>query len=383
MLKAEEKTVAVKNRRVAMRCAGLVAVSMLTLGAVQASAEDDRRSDFKFVNIADNTSQSFAGFGTAPSINNAGAVAFIATGSSFGQGVFKWQHGELKNITARSTTLGHFGDDVVINAGGLVGFDANLNNTGERAIFTSDGTTMKIIADSIQNGLIAPFLGIGGMNASGTVIFTDFHSDQRSQAIFTGNGGPLSTIVDTASSNFLSLGNCAINDSGEVVFRAFRKDNSEAIFSGRGGATIIADTKNPAFSDFLDPVINNSGLVADGAFLSNGGVEVFTGNGGQVRPRTGPAAKSFNNVDNVTVNNSGAVAFFVDKISGGQGIFLAQGDDESPAAVIQSGDALFGSTVNTLSLGRFSLNDHSQVVFVYTLANGRSGLAIASRNGDD
>jgi len=351
---------------------------------VEVSFAAPNTSGLKIVSVADNTSQSFASFGSMPSINNDGAVAFIATGGDFGQGVFRLQSGLLTTIAARSgKVLSNFGDDVVVNAGGVVAFDASLHNTGERAILTSDGIVVKTIVDSIQQGIVGgPFLSIGAMNAAGTVVFHGSRTNSRSQAIFAGDGGPLSTIVDTTTSNFQSLGNAAINNRGEVVFRAFRNDGSEAIFAGRGGATLIADTSG-AFTDFLDPVMNNSGLVAEAGFLSNGGIEIFTGEGGSVTPRTNPGSNAFTFVDNVTVNDAGTIAFFADKTDGGQGIFLLSKTNDKPLSLIQTGDPLFGSTVTSLSLGRFSLNDHDQVVFVYTLQSGRSGIAIVSRNTDD
>ena len=50
--------------------------------------------------------------------------------------------------------------------------------------------------------------------------------------------------------------------------------------------------------------------------------------------------------------------------------------------VLRSGDPLFGSTVTALSVGRFALNDHLQLVFEYELADGRSGIAVALLEGD-
>jgi hypothetical protein len=50
--------------------------------------------------------------------------------------------------------------------------------------------------------------------------------------------------------------------------------------------------------------------------------------------------------------------------------------------VIKPGDKLVGSTVNRLDLGRFAVNDRFQMVFSYTLADGRSGIAIASFDGE-
>jgi hypothetical protein len=55
--------------------------------------------------------------------------------------------------------------------------------------------------------------------------------------------------------------------------------------------------------------------------------------------------------------------------------------------VIQTGDALFGSSVTNVDLGRFALNDCFQLAFEYTLQDGRTGIAVASlrkaeRKGD-
>jgi len=50
--------------------------------------------------------------------------------------------------------------------------------------------------------------------------------------------------------------------------------------------------------------------------------------------------------------------------------------------VIRPGDPLFGSTVTQVNLGRFALNDRFQMAFEYTLTDGRSGIAVASFNGE-
>ena len=54
----------------------------------------------------------------------------------------------------------------------------------------------------------------------------------------------------------------------------------------------------------------------------------------------------------------------------------------SPLAVLQSGDSLFGSTVTAVSVGRFAFNDHLRLAFEYELADGRSGIAVASLEAD-
>jgi len=68
-------------------------------------------------------------------------------------------------------------------------------------------------------------------------------------------------------------------------------------------------------------------------------------------------------------------ANFVDSAHGG--IFI--GDGGPLTAVIAEGDSLFGSTVVSLTLGTSGLDDAANsVTFGYTLANGVSGIAIAS-----
>jgi hypothetical protein len=44
-------------------------------------------------------------------------------------------------------------------------------------------------------------------------------------------------------------------------------------------------------------------------------------------------------------------------------------------------DRLFGSTVTSVDLGRFALNDNVQLAFHYLLSDGRSGVAIAAWHG--
>jgi hypothetical protein len=355
-----------------------IAGFLLALVAGQAFGATITKADFGFVNVTDSTVQGLLSFGPMPAINNAGAVAFVATSAGSVKAVFKWQNGVRTNIATSGDVFSNFGDAVVINAAGVVGFDAAIPNGGEKVILTSDGYSTKTIVDSIQQGLLGgPFLGISSINASGTVTFLGVRSD-GSRAIFAGNGGPLVAVVDTANSSFDTLGNSAISASGEVAFLGSREDGSEGIYAGPGGATVIVDTNNPNFVDFLDPVINDAGVVADGAFLSNGAVEVITGNGRAITARTYPASPFFAFIDNVTINNRSVVAFFADEASGGQGIFIEITGGDSPVALIEVGDALFGSTVTSVNLGRFSLNTRNQVVFQYNLQDGRSGIAIAS-----
>jgi hypothetical protein len=291
-----------------------------------------------------------------------------------------------------------FTDDVVINPAGVVGFRAILT-MGRRAagIFTSDGLDFRTIVNSTDQGLSGPSMGAPSINASGTVAFQASRSGLASTIIFSGDGGPLTTVIDALNSNFKSFGAVAINRAGQIVFEGTQKDRTAGIFvitpksdgkekdggTAPGSPTLvdIIDTNNLDFFDFGDPVINDAGVVAD----SGGGgprVEIFSADAKGITARTDPASPIFAEFEHPSINNRGAVAFSTFETNGGQGIFVELTGGASPVAVLQTGDALFGSRVTAVSVGRFAFNDHFRLVFEYELEDGRSGIAIAHLQGD-
>src|SRR5262245_55415737 len=362
----------------------LMAILSVTAHA-QTGSQAIPKNDFTFVNAVDNVnnSQGFAFFGSAPAINNAGAVAFESAGVDFTSGsVWKWQNGRLTPIATSGdkSPLGLFGDNVVINSAGRVGFTAKVLSSNDPIIATGDGGALNKIASAGEQGRVSwPFFGISSMNESGTVVFLGLRRTSRSQAIFAGRGGPLTTIVDTATDpRFGSLGGSAINAAGTVVFRGSLADRTEGIFLSGSSIKDIVDTNNSNVFEFLDPVINDTGTIGGAIFLA-GGIEVFTATDGVITPRTNPDSSLFTLVDNVTINNRGDVAFFATEAVGPDGIFVEQTGGSNPVTVIETGDTLFGSTVVAFSMGRFSFNDRGQIAFRYLLADGRSGIAVASR----
>jgi hypothetical protein len=356
----------------------LMAVLPLTAFG-EASSEAIGTNAARFVNVVDNT-QGFSSFGSAPAINNALAVAFESAGTGFESGsVWKWNNGRLTRIaTSADGSLRRFGDVVVINSAGRVGFSAGVVNGNDSIIATGDGGALNVIASANATGLVGgQFLGISAINERGDVVFLGVRKGFGSQAIFAGKGGPLTPVVDTATdANFAALGNADIDASGKVAFRGFLADGTEGIFLRDNALHDVVDTNNPSLADFLDPVINNKGTVGSAAFLQAGGLAVFTANARGITPRTN--SSSFSLVDNVSINNLDDVAFFATETVGRDGIFVEPTGSSNPVPVIETGDPLFGSTVVALSIGRFSLNDGGWITFRYELADGRTGIAVAS-----
>jgi hypothetical protein len=377
----------------------LIAVALLFALSASTALGQATRFDCAFMNVAD-SAQGFSDLSRFPAINNRGEVAFIANKAGSGQGVFKSEEGRIKMISS-SNNLNSFGDDVAINSAGVVGYDAALTNSAtDRAIFTSNGSWTRMIVDANQQGFIGRFLGSPSINDWGTVAFFAFRKD-FSEAVFTGNGGALTIIADTADATFIGFGNAAINNYGQLAFSATREDGSQGVFIAariedhsaddakpKRLWTIrnITDPENPLFADpfaeFGDPVINEAGLVADEGSFSHH-LEIFTGNTRRVTARTDPDSSFFTSSEHPSVNDRGGVAFFANELGGREGVFVERSGGAFPIAVIETGDALFGSIVTDLDLGRFALNDRDQLAFHYGLQDGRSGVAILSLKQKD
>jgi hypothetical protein len=317
-------------------------------------------------------------------------VAFRAVRDGTTEGIFRAVQGLDKLATIASTAdgLSLFGDDVALNPGGVVAFDANTA-TNSRAIYKGDGTIKTLIADSIANGLFKISVGAPSINAAGDVAFSSILAQRGSPvAVFRGNGGPLTTVVSTSATGFSSFGSVAINDPGVIAFRGILRDGSSGVFTISDALVDIVDTnRNPEIDSFNEPIINNPGTVADVAFLVVGGSpEIFTATKQGLTLRNDPSNPRFTNSEHPSINNSGAVAFSVISQFAGDinptGIFLEVSGGQSLIPVVRPGDQLFGSTVDHVNLGRFALNDRYQIVFSYVLTDGRSGIAIASYKGE-
>src|SRR5262245_37456271 len=286
----------------------MVVLPLIAFG--EATSQEIRPNAVQFVNVVDNT-QGFSSFGSMPAINNVLAVAFESTGSDFvSESVSRWYNGQLTSIASTADRVHkRFGDVVVINSIGRVGFTSGFVSGNDSIIATGDGGPLTVIASANTAGLIGgQFLPISAINERGDVVFLAFRKGFGSQAIFMGNGGPLTPVVDTATNpTFTGLGNTDINAAGRVVFQGFLADGTAGLFVSDKSVTDMVDTTNPNLTGFLDPVINNNGTVGSAAFLTGGGMAAFTANVRGITARTD--GTSFSNIDNVGINNSGAVAF--------------------------------------------------------------------------
>lgn len=347
--------------------------------------------------------------GLAPRLNAAGQVAFFGslsgTSSSFGfgSGVFLGDGHKILQIVREGDaapdsngSFARFADSLqrefALNDAGQVAFNATLNdssggNSDGSGIFLGDGATFLQIA---RAGEPAP---------DGNGIFGTFIRSRRS--------GPMQ--ID-------------INNAGQVIFFAhvFDTVDNRAVFRGlflgdgtstsqvaRAGDPLAANGE--VFGDFLIgrfATLNEAGQVAFLAPIVNTDENtvvsgIFRGDG-QTQPieivRSGDAAPddngSFVRLDHpLAQNNLGQIAFYAelrDTLGGrddDEGIFLHD-DSLGLIQVARKGDDLLGSTLtelqflNEASNANFNsynaLNDRGQLVYRFGLADGRSGIAIAT-----
>jgi len=213
-----------------------------------------------------------------PSLNDNGTVAFVAGLDVGGEGIFT---GSGRPPTTIVDTSGPFANvsDPSLNNSGTVAFRGQLD-AGGQGIFTGAGGAITTIADS--SGPFTTFVVAPDINDSGTVAFVA-SLDVGGQGIFTGSGGAITTIADrrgpfdffippVGTFFFISL-----NNSDTVAFWAHLDRGGQGIFTGSGGPiTTIADSSGP-FQSFSKPVINDSGTLAFAASLDAGAVGLFIG----------------------------------------------------------------------------------------------------------
>ncbi|MEM6505065.1 MAG: PEP-CTERM sorting domain-containing protein [Planctomycetota bacterium] len=244
------------------------------------------------------------------------------------------------------------------------------------------------------------------------------------EAVYLSDGGTgLSTIARKGSStpdgngvfdDFFSL---ALNNPGQLVFKArlsattggTTDDGGTYYYDPSVGTQLLlrkgeaAPDGNGTFNGVGSYTLNDLGEIAFTSVLSNtsgtpgDNIGVFMKGIGEATTqifRGGTAAIDGNGtVENFTagasINNAGQIIFTarLTGTTGGsdddQALYFYDPED-GLAEVVQKGDALLGSTITSFSIGlieenqRSGLNESGQVAYGFTLADGRSGIALWS-----
>lgn len=332
-----------------------------------------------FVNIADSTTGELNSFSDA-AVNNMGTVAFTAQIPAGGRGVYT---GSI------STPTNNFGSIIVvgskdsigqpaINNAGLVAVKVSFDIDGHRLIVGAGGS-FDIIADNTGPALI---MGNEiGINDSGDVVFSGSPSfGSANQAIHIGNNStPTNTLttIATLGDGFTSVIMPDINTGGTVCFTGRSSiDLSWRLYTAGAGNSITSVVGSGTLP-FRGVINDSDATVFYSTASGTSGLYINDASGTYPFVTIGGEFTAFS--DRPAINNMGVVAF-TGTTSAGVGLYI--GPDPVEDRLIGVGDALFGSTINSLELARHGLNDAGQLAFGYTLASGVEGIAVVNLDSD-
>jgi hypothetical protein len=389
-------------------------------------------AQYVFTQIAETTTTTTPAGGTFTGFGNPGLsgsnVTFQAdyTGGTGTTGIFA-NTGAGGTLTTIATNGA--GSNAVPGGGTFSSFDSPPSISGSNVAFkanngiftnTGSGGALKAIAiggfvsPTPAGGTFSTFLdtpSISGNNVAFVGNYTrDIFSGTGNQGIFanTGTGGTLTTIAtNDAGSNavpgggiFAGFGYPGISGSN-VVFRGLYTGGtgSDGIFANTGaGGTLIAIATGGTgasaqvsgggtFSNLGYPSLSGSnvafratytgGTGSDGIFANTGAGGTLTtiATNGSAQAPGGGTFSTFGVFSSISGSN---VAFQADYTggTGTTGIFLSAGGSLTPVITTDTVSP-FGSAFSTFNLGPQGL-DGTSVVFSYTLADGRSGIALAA-----
>jgi hypothetical protein len=348
---------------------------------------------YTFVNLVDSTQQTISTNSQclAPSIGPSGEVAFLA-GSGATRGIYLASGGTLTLLADSSfggvprvfDEVGCHGPS--INGQGRVAFYAETPGLSADGIYIADSSGVYTVADS--NGAFARFDGgcckpYVMLNESGDVAFVARFDAGGPQALYLGDENGVFPVYDSSNSAFVTYENGpAINDSGKLAFFAYTSDSSnDGLFVGNGGALSKRFDYNGDWCSLsLETNLDNSdraSVAGDIGLPCPGVSEIYLTTATSLTPAAVPPATSYW-FDPPSFTNVGEYAF--NGSSGGLNGVYVGGITRTP--VIRVGDALFGSTVASVQVGRQGANDAGQVTFWYRLANGVTGYARADATPD-
>jgi hypothetical protein len=194
--------------------------------------------------------------GANPTINDAGTIAFTATPTGGKNGLFEDKGGMRSTIYDANNPLFNGFFDPVINNKGTLLFEAGLK-TGGIGLFTGNGGAVNTIVTSAAG---SPFGGFSGssyptysINDKGQVAFIAFLKGQTTTGIYTGSDPVADKVIavgDTLNGGTittLDMGDRALNDSGQIAFRAVTKDAHGIVTDGIYVASLpAAPTPEPS-----------------------------------------------------------------------------------------------------------------------------------------
>ena len=272
---------------------------------------------------------------------------------------------------------------ITSNDRGDIAFYSQINNDQTIYRIPAPGGTPTIVAADPPRGgydVLRLFPDVLLLGQDGRTLFPAQLPDQ-SFGTFDGPD-PVANLVAPLNTPIGGTNLQFVRPDGTVLFRGV-STSGKGIYAGTDPGALVLDV-----SRYLSPggyVENVRGDVAFTGFVPVDGGQgisgVFTGPD-PVADRLADNTGLYSEFDSLPeIAADGTVVFSSLLDDGRRGIFT--GPDPIADKIIATGDSLFGSTVtfartNVGETTRGGVNQAGQVLFTYTLADGRRGLALAS-----
>jgi hypothetical protein len=324
-----------------------------------------------------------------PGINNQGTVAFeansqLVNGTYTAYGFYTGNGSGAPTAIATSSSIINLTNTFLsINDTGVIGFlgcsgatsCAPPNGNGVDTVYSSNGAVTNTLATGFRWSAFQLDEGPDvAINNAGAVAFRE---PTTGSSVIIADASGARTIASGFQAGSVGY-DVSINNQGVVAFTGTDANNLTGIFTSNGTTVTTIAHEGGIFGQLVlsggstAPSINDSGAVAFAAtnvppIPPNGVNGVFTSDGTTSGIITTSTASVF---QNIAINNTGVVAF----LAAPPTALLIGAAGDTPETVIQTGDAVAGSTVTGLFIGPNSINGVGQIAFWASLADGRTGI---------
>lgn len=295
-------------------------------------------------------------------INSAGQLVFIAAPPGQSPGIYRWSAGQLSFV----------GDSQSI-----IGFPIRINDLGTSAWVANEGVRTSSGALVAVNGAQSVAIDNAGNLAYGLGYANAFGI----AAVGVSPQVVPSPLLDA----FIS--DVSMNDAGDILIRAYlASEPSEHLILYRNGVFTVIDSSGPGYSltDHGGPAINNAGIVAYYRYNACGS-SIISGSPSNLTTLAAPVVcgGQFGTIyRGVQLSDVGTFAFIAEQMEGTRALF--SGPDPIRDRVVALNDPLFGSTLLNFggSVNSFAMSDDGRIAFAANLADGRTGIVLATPASD-
>ena len=313
-------------------------------------------------------------------LNEAGEVIYYyRTASGAAPDIYKYSGGSSSMVydVGPSPALMWVTDgwNLPLNNIGFTTFVAQLNGAGGYGVYAGDGGPLTTIVESQYADPESPFVYLDNgpdINDANMVAFCAEDNVTWTYGLYKGDGGPLieiatpnNTVTDQGDTFYLLYMQPVINNEGTTAFIGQLNPYSAkhyGIFKHNGSTVSTVYDTTGSFAEFYKPLdMNESGTVAFLAQTDAGPYGIYAGNGGPVTTIVDSSGPMMS-FSNPAINNNGQVAFMAkyDGDMSKDGIFV--GPDPVADKLLFEGESFNGGTITWLDLYR-GINDAGQISF--------------------